>query len=267
MTQSPPSFNSIPAAFQRRRAQLVLLVAPHPWPAVGRACRVPSPIVTHRCDRDPMSSPLTPMVTPDLAKVEFRLNRNAAVGLSIIDSQGERMSFARRGSWVQAKRRTRCILAASSTASPTQPRSADTTYFSRTLPDGTYTWELSADDGLGSTEPVTGTLTIADADTALPGIRGFSVSPPTFSPNQDGIADRVTINLVLEKDVEELLRLPRGQNGVEHPIAEDERPRNPRRLAHLRLRWRHRCRQRALPMAPTSCRRGSRRRGPMRHRV
>jgi hypothetical protein len=49
------------------------------------------------------------------------------------------------------------------------------------------------------------------------------VSPDTFSPNQDGIDDRVTINLVLEKDVEELRVYLKGHDGVEHPIAENER--------------------------------------------
>jgi hypothetical protein len=93
------------------------------------------------------------------------------------------------------------------------------------LPDGSYTWRLHAITEDGSSETVSGTLTIANADTKLPGIRGFTVSPKRFSPNQDGIDDRVTINLVLEKDVEELQVYLLGEDDVPHYIAEDENQR------------------------------------------
>ncbi len=105
-----------------------------------------------------------------------------------------------------------------------QPGEASPAYtiVQRMLPDGPYTWALTA-KGIGrSPETVTGTLTIREADAAPPGIRGFSVSPKTFSPNQDGIDDRVTINLVLEKDVSELRVYLKGADGLEHPIAENE---------------------------------------------
>lgn len=223
MVQSPPSISSRPSASFRRRARLVLLplilglltaglVACRPQSLLSNVTVTPD-VITPNADGD-----------TDLAKVEFRLHRNASVGLSVINSEGQRYVF-----------RPPRALGASETpykvyfggvvdgfTNPTE-ESAGYDVLSRTLPDGIYTWELTADDGLGSTELVTGTLTITNADTVLPGIRGFSVSPPTFSPNQDGIADRVTINLVLEKDVEELRVYLRGHDGVEHPIAEDER--------------------------------------------
>ena len=69
----------------------------------------------------------------------------------------------------------------------------------RLMPNGIYTWELTADATTGETDSRSGTLTITDADVALPEIPIFTVSPQTFSPNQDGIRDRTQINVVLEK--------------------------------------------------------------------
>jgi hypothetical protein len=74
----------------------------------------------------------------------------------------------------------------------------------RVLQDGIYTWVLEAVDELGSSQQARGTLTIEDADVALPELRGFSVSPPVFTPNRDGLADRATINVFLTKDVDQL---------------------------------------------------------------
>jgi hypothetical protein len=97
----------------------------------------------------------------------------------------------------------------------------------RMVPDGVYAWQLLAATDAGEQQEITGTLTIKGADTVLPGIVGFSVSPKSFSPNQDGIADRVRINLVLDKDVEELRVYLEGTDGVAHFIPEDEKVTEP----------------------------------------
>lgn len=70
----------------------------------------------------------------------------------------------------------------------------------RLMPDGTYTWTLSAADETGARETRTGTLVIAGGDSALPDILEFTVGPVQFTPNQDGISDRAFINVVLAKD-------------------------------------------------------------------
>jgi len=59
-----------------------------------------------------------------------------------------------------------------------------------------YTWsvEAVAVDG-GETMNASGTFTVADADSALPAISDFSISPQSFTPNQDGIDDRISINV------------------------------------------------------------------------
>jgi len=92
----------------------------------------------------------------------------------------------------------------------------------RVLRDGLYTWTVEAIDAHGVTGQVTGTLTIAEADTTLPELHGFSIHPPVFSPNRDSIDDRATINVDLKKDVEELIVYLEGEDGVRYHVEERE---------------------------------------------
>lgn len=70
----------------------------------------------------------------------------------------------------------------------------------RMLADGAYTWRLTATPVEGG-PPATseGRLTIQGADRTRPDIGEFTVTPDVFSPNQDGINDRVTVSYVLAK--------------------------------------------------------------------
>ncbi|MCB9419786.1 MAG: hypothetical protein H6667_08275 [Ardenticatenaceae bacterium] len=93
----------------------------------------------------------------------------------------------------------------------------------RLLQNGVYTWTIEAKDEDGVTETGTGPLTIADADMALPDMRNFTVSPHVFTPNRDGISDRVRPQFYLTKQAASLrvfLLMPDGQ---EAPISELER--------------------------------------------
>jgi hypothetical protein len=60
---------------------------------------------------------------------------------------------------------------------------------------------VEATDESGQTESARGTLTIAEADSELPEIRNFTLSRRSFTPNQDGIDDRVQMEFFLPKDV------------------------------------------------------------------
>ena len=88
----------------------------------------------------------------------------------------------------------------------------------RLIPNGTYTWQLSAvtDD---ETMIESGTLIVEDGDSPLPIMSIFTVSPSTFTPNQDGIDDRVEINVFLEKDVDSLEVFLLDSNDVRIPIS------------------------------------------------
>ncbi|MEO8397036.1 MAG: hypothetical protein ABI700_28835, partial [Chloroflexota bacterium] len=70
----------------------------------------------------------------------------------------------------------------------------------RLIPDGTYSWHLQATDDAGNSDERSGTLAIQNGDDVLPLLTEFSVFPTTFTPNQDGIADRTAINTFMTKD-------------------------------------------------------------------
>ena len=74
----------------------------------------------------------------------------------------------------------------------------------RLLPQGTYTWKLNARTESGEDMDASGRLDIQPGDFPLPVMSTFTVSPSVFSPNQDGVDDRVQINIYLETDVESL---------------------------------------------------------------
>lgn len=77
--------------------------------------------------------------------------------------------------------------------------SVEGTIIARVLPDGEYQWVIEASNQQAR-ERKTGSLTVNLADSAIPDIRGFSISPTLFTPNRDGISDRIWINLFLTKE-------------------------------------------------------------------
>lgn len=96
----------------------------------------------------------------------------------------------------------------------------------RLLPNGDYTWRLVAQEANGETQIAEGRLTIAESQTPLPLISAFSVAPQVFTPNQDGIADRVQINVYLEQPAELRVFLLTA-DGVEIPISARKEDRLP----------------------------------------
>jgi len=157
----------------------------------------------------------------DVAKIDFTLNRSATVSITIYDQNGRAYIFRPP---TPAGDETYTVYFPGVVEGYVLPEeSYEYQILKRTLPDGLYTWEISAVTGEGENAKMTGTFTIKDADTVLPGIRGFSVSPARFAPNQDGIDDRVQINLFLEKDVESSQVYLEGKDGTVHHIPEDEK--------------------------------------------
>ncbi len=164
----------------------------------------------------------------DLTKITFLLNRNAVVSIRLYDGAGQVYTF-RAAKPLSLNEDPYTVYFGGIVDGFLLPGEEpyDFTILKRMLPDGVYTWEIQAQAANGETVAVTGTLTIQNADTLLPAIRGFSVSPKTFSPNQDGIDDRVRINLTLDKDVEDLRVYLQGADGVMHAIPEDEKRTRP----------------------------------------
>ncbi|MBZ0309290.1 MAG: hypothetical protein K8I82_24710 [Anaerolineae bacterium] len=96
----------------------------------------------------------------------------------------------------------------------------------RLLPDGRYNWMLTATDSDGEQETQTGTLEIAEGDSALPLIEYFEVGPTVFTPNQDGIDDRVDLNIFLSKPAFLMVYLE-DTNGIQYYISERQGGREP----------------------------------------
>jgi hypothetical protein len=137
----------------------------------------------------------------DVTEIFYSLRRTATVSIYFEDEGGERHYFRRE------QRRSPGDYNVQWGGVVDQPQVVETDYgpqeiLSRVLPDGRYQWAIAATDDRGNTETITGTITLQDADTELPELHNFSVVPQIFTPNQDGIDDRVSISYYLTKDVE-----------------------------------------------------------------
>jgi len=150
----------------------------------------------------------------DVTRIEYKLRRSADLSIYFLDAKGEKHYFR------ENKRRS---------------SGKYSVYFGggvegRMLPDGTYAWGLEATDLNGHTQKVEGPFTIVDADTVMPELRNFSVYPQVFTPNQDGIDDRVAITFYLNKEVRELRVYLLDKEGNKYPVTQKEgvaKPRDP----------------------------------------
>lgn len=161
----------------------------------------------------------------DVTRITYSLSRSADVSIYVENAAGERFYFR------QDRRRS----PGDYTVMWGGVVEGEITYENpytrqiikrRVLPDGEYTWYIEATDDRGHHEVVSGTLEIIDADTTVPELQSFSVSPRLFTPNQDGIDDRVAITYYLTKEANVYVYLE-GPEGVkdpkQYPIAEKER--------------------------------------------
>jgi hypothetical protein len=142
----------------------------------------------------------------DITLIQYSLGRSAALSVYLVGPDGTRHYFRDR--------------------EPRAPRDDYQVFFGgviddRMLPDGTYTWVIEAAAADGERMEEHGQLTLSQADTLFPGISQFTVHPPVFTPNRDGLDDRVRMNLYVEKDVESLQVYLQGGDGVRYPVPED----------------------------------------------
>jgi hypothetical protein len=93
------------------------------------------------------------------------------------------------------------------------------------LPDGTYTWVVAATDDSGHTEKAEGQIAISGGDTLVPQLDKFTVTLPTFTPNQDGLEDRTGVSYYLNKKVDnvEVYLYNSAQPDVHYVLEEQER--------------------------------------------
>jgi hypothetical protein len=142
----------------------------------------------------------------DVTRIAYKLSRSANLSIYLVDEAGQRHYFR------ENRRRS---------AGNYQVDFSGVVEGSM-LPDGHYTWVVEATTDSGANAGTEGSLVIQDADTERPELRGFSVYPQVFTPNQDGKHDRVTINYYLTKDADVSVYLL-GPDDQKYPVAEKER--------------------------------------------
>ena len=147
------------------------------------------------------------MITPnadgenDVTAFSFNLSRKALVTITLTNEDGQTFDFRRDQRHVAGDYN---ILFSGVVGGYTLPDDTiDGRVERRLIPDGNYTWTMKAAD-LESDEMATasGTFVITEADSMLPVLSDFSIAPETFTPNQDGVTDRVGISVFLQKDAE-----------------------------------------------------------------
>lgn len=137
----------------------------------------------------------------DIVRVSYTLNQPATVSIYFLNAAGHRFDFR------QARARDAGIHTVDFSGVvapfhlPTDAFAGEV--LARALPDGMYTWVIEAHTAEGASNQLTGALTVQNADTLLPELLNLTVSPPVFTPNQDGLSDRETINVYLTKDIPE----------------------------------------------------------------
>jgi len=153
----------------------------------------------------------------DLAVFDYRLSRPATVSLSLVSESGKQFYF--RESQPRDDGEYSVLF---SGVVDGFVHDGETVYGQierRLVPNSAYRWVLEAQTDQGSAMSVDGSLLVEHGDTPLPLMSEFTVSPNIFSPNQDGIGDRVSINVYLEKDVERLDVFLLGEDGLRIPIS------------------------------------------------
>ena len=153
----------------------------------------------------------------DIAVFDYRLSRPATISLSLDAEGGARFYFRERQPRDAGEYQVLFsgVVDGFLVAGEIVPGQIER----RLIPNGAYRWRLEAETDEGSSMNADGSLLVEDGDTPLPIMSEFSISPGVFSPNQDGVADRVSINVYLEKDVERLDVYLVDEEGARIPIS------------------------------------------------
>ncbi|MBN1428801.1 MAG: hypothetical protein JXB07_10480 [Anaerolineae bacterium] len=154
----------------------------------------------------------------DITMLSYRLRREAALSIYFEDTSGQRYYFRRDE--IRPKGEYKVMFSGVVEGYMLDEDAFNSEVLSRLLRDGEYTWVIEAvDQATGATEYVKGNLTIVDADDVLPDLWEFTIAPEIFTPNQDGIDDRVWINAYVPKDAHLTVYLI-DQKGVRYFVSE-----------------------------------------------
>ncbi|MDX1614752.1 MAG: hypothetical protein R3300_10620 [Candidatus Promineifilaceae bacterium] len=195
---------------------LVILAVAVGWllfradPTLLRNAQFSHSVITPNADQD-----------TDATRISYEITRNATVSIFFEDQAGQRYYFRQEEPRGVGEYEVLFSGVVDGYRLPGEEIAGQ--ILARLLRDGQYTWHITATDEDGLTETASGPLTIAEADPELPEVRDFSLDRHLFTPNQDGIDDRVLIQFFLPKEVEQTRVFLRTPDGSELPIAEQER--------------------------------------------
>ncbi|MFZ5917807.1 MAG: hypothetical protein ACOYZ7_12780 [Chloroflexota bacterium] len=154
----------------------------------------------------------------DVARIEYRLRRSAYVSIYFQDEAGNRYVFRDQRRRARSGSRPYSV-DFGGVIEVTGERHGEATVRARVLHDGSYTFVVEATDDHGHTESVRLPFQVTHADTTLPELQGFAASDAVFSPNRDGVQDRVKINYYLTKPATVQVYL-QDEQGLKYPIPE-----------------------------------------------
>ncbi|MGQ9815877.1 MAG: hypothetical protein ACUVR3_12140, partial [Candidatus Roseilinea sp.] len=120
--------------------------------------------------------------TDDLARITYRVHMPARVSIYLTGADGARFDLRRD-------------VERSPSPAPYEIL-FNGVVGGRLMANGDYTWHVEAATDAGVTS-FSGPLRIEQADMPFPKIEDFTLSSPIFTPNRDGIDDRVYINVYL----------------------------------------------------------------------
>ena len=187
---------------------------------VGRALNGDDSLLRNVTVRDAVITPNADGES-DATPIAYGLSRNATVSIYLEDEAGQRYYFRQEKPRGAGEYQVLFSGVVDGYRLPDEAIAGDIQ--TRLLRDGDYTWTVTATDFDGVTETQQGTLTIAEADPELPEVRNFTLDKDTFTPNRDGIGDRVLAQFFLPKEVASTRVFLVMPDGREVPIAEQER--------------------------------------------
>jgi len=192
------------------------------------------------CGATPLLSDVT--VTPatispngdgrdDVAVIRYRFGQPGTVTIALVDSQGRRFVFRHQEVRPAGDYQARFSGVVASALPLGGLLTAET---AQVLPDGPYAVLVEATSQSGETAKVELPLRINGGDTTQPILRDFAVFTPltgrdrppeqegkvVFTPNRDGISDRIVVSYYLEKDsrVEVYLAKLDDPKGTKYPL-------------------------------------------------
>jgi hypothetical protein len=137
----------------------------------------------------------------DATSIRYRVRRAAVLSIYFEDADGQRYYFRR--DQFRSRGKYSVLFSGIVEGFVGEGEAVKSEVLARLLPDGEYTWVIEAQDAsTGQVEQVTGSLAVEDADLVLPDLWEFTISPETFTPNQDGLSDRVWINVYVPKEAQ-----------------------------------------------------------------